>query len=384
MKTLSILGSTGSIGTQTIDIVRKHPKEFMVVGLTTNTNIELVKKQLEVLKPEAVAVMDKERADVLQEKVDVAVYHGLEGIKKVATLQHADTVVNALVGSIGVEPTHAAILAGKNIALANKETLVTAGEVIMHAVEKCGVSLMPIDSEHSAIFQCLNGENKKDVKRIVITCSGGPFRNFSKEQMENVTIKDALKHPTWNMGAKITVDSSTWMNKGFEVVEAHWLFGISYEDIDVVVHPQSIVHSLVEFADNSVIAQLGLPDMTIPIQYALTYPKRMPTAVKQLNLAEVGTLEFMKPDFERFPCLKYAYEAGMAGGVMPCVLNAANEVAVQAFIREEIGYLDIPVIIGQLMEDAVQHSHPNLTHILEVDRVTKEKAQKLVAEEYRK
>ncbi len=384
MKTLSILGSTGSIGTQTIDIVRRHPEEFMVVGLTTNTNIELLKKQIELLKPEAVAVMDREKAELLQEKVDIMVYHGIDGVNKIATLQHADTVVNSLVGSIGVEPTYSAILAGKNIALANKETLVAAGEPIMAAVEKYQVKLMPIDSEHSAIFQCLNGENQKEVKKLVITCSGGPFRNFSKEEMEHITIKDALKHPTWNMGAKITVDSSTWMNKGFEVIEAHWLFGMKYDAVDVVVHPQSIVHSLVEFDDHSVIAQLGLPDMTIPIQYALTFPKRMPSMAKQLHLTDVGKLDFIKPDFERFPCLKYAYDAGMAGGIMPAVLNAANEVAVQAFIKEEIGYLDIPAIINAMMEKSVQKAHPTLSEILDIDSLAKEKTQQLIAKEYAK
>jgi 1-deoxy-D-xylulose-5-phosphate reductoisomerase len=384
MKTLSILGSTGSIGTQTIDIVRKHQDEFMVVGLSTNMNIELLKRQIELLKPEAVAVMDKEKADLLQEKTEIAVYHGLEGVKKIATLQHADTVVNALVGSIGMEPTHSAILAGKNIALANKETLVAGGESIMAAIEKHRVKLMPIDSEHSAIFQCLNGENRKELKKITITCSGGPFRNFSKEEMKHVAIKDALKHPTWSMGPKITVDSSTWMNKGFEVIEAHWLFDVDYGDIEVVVHPQSIVHSLVEFADNSVIAQLGLPDMTIPIQYALSYPKRMPSMAKQLRLHEVGKLDFSKPDLERFPCLKLAYDAGIAGGVMPCILNAANEVAVHAFIKEEIGYLDIPEIINRMLEEGGQHEHPNLSQVLEVDRSTKEKARKLIESEYRK
>jgi 1-deoxy-D-xylulose-5-phosphate reductoisomerase len=382
MKTLSILGSTGSIGTQTIDIVRRHPEDFMVVGLTTNTNIELLKKQIEILRPEAVAVMDKEKADLLQEKVDIMVYHGLDGVEKIATLQHADTVVNSLVGSIGVTPTHSAILAGKNIALANKETLVAAGEPIMAAVEKYQVKLMPIDSEHSAIFQCLNGENHKEAKKIVITCSGGPFRNFSKEEMKNVTIKDALKHPTWNMGAKITVDSSTWMNKGFEVIEAHHLFGMKYDDIDVVVHPQSIVHSLVEFSDHSVIAQLGNPDMTIPIQYALTFPKRVTSSAKQLKLHEIGKLDFIRPDFERFPCLKYAYDAGMKGGIFPAVLNAANEVAVHAFINEEIGYLDIPKIVGTMLEGTIEHKHPTLSQILDVDREAKEKTQQIIARDF--
>jgi len=378
MKTLSILGSTGSIGTQTIEICRKYHSEFMVVGLSTNTNIELLKKQIDLVHPEAVAVMDKEKADLLQEQTDVTVYSGLDGLNKIACLEHADTVVNSLVGSIGVEPTHSAILAGKNIALANKETLVTAGSVIMPAVAKHEVTLMPIDSEHSAIFQCLNGENKRELKKIVITCSGGPFKHLTKEQMKTVTIHDALKHPTWNMGAKITVDSSTWMNKGFEVIEAHHLFGLDYPHIDVVVHPQSIIHSLVEFTDHSVIAQLGLPDMTIPIQYALTYPKRMQSSAKQLHLTEIGKLDFIKPDMERFPCLKMAYEAGMQGGIMPAVLNAANEVAVQAFIKEQIGYLDIPAVVSKMLENTTQLEHPSLRDILIIDKEAKEKTQQLI------
>lgn len=382
MKTLSILGSTGSIGTQTIDIVRRHPEEFMVIGLTTNTNIELLRKQIEIVKPEAVAVMDREKADLLQEKVDIVVYHGIDGINKIATMQHVDTVVNSLVGSIGVEPTHSAILCGKNIALANKETLVAAGDIIMAESRKHQVNLMPIDSEHSAIFQCLNGEDRREMKKIVITCSGGPFKNLTKEEMKHVTIKDALKHPTWNMGAKITVDSSTWMNKGFEVIEAHHLFDMKYDDIDVVVHPQSIVHSLVEFEDNSVIAQLGNPDMTIPIQYALTYPKRMPSLAKQLHLSEIGKLDFMKPDFERFPCLKMAYDVGIIGGIMPCVLNAANEVAVHAFIDGKIGYTDIPSLISKMIEGTTQMNHPSLRDILEIDKEAKEKTQQLIAREF--
>ncbi len=382
MKTLSILGSTGSIGTQTIEIVRRHPDEFMVIGLSTNTNIELLKKQIELVKPEAAAVMDREKADLLQEKVDIPVYHGIEGVNKIATLQHADTVVNSLVGSIGVEPTHAAILAGKHIALANKETLVAAGEPIMAAAQKHQVTLMPIDSEHSAIFQCLNGEIRKEVKKLVITCSGGPFKHLSTEEMKMVTIADALKHPTWNMGPKITVDSSTWMNKGFEVIEAHWLFGMAYDAIDVVVHPQSIVHSLVEFEDHSVMAQLGLPDMTIPIQYALTYPKRMPSMAGQLKLSEIGKLEFMKVDYERFPCLKYAYDAGMQGGIMPAVLNAANEIAVAAFIEGRIGYLDIAKTITAMLENTTQSLHPSLSLILDIDREAKEKTQQFIAREF--
>ena len=304
MKKLSILGSTGSIGTQTLDIVKNDPNEFKVVGLTTNKNVELLKKQIIEFKPKAVAVMDEEKADLLKGDVDVNVYSGIDGIIKIATLNEVNTVVNSLVGSIGVKPTIEAIKNKKNIALANKETLVTAGSVVMEEVKKNNVNLMPIDSEHSAIFQCLNNEDINDVNKITITASGGPFRNYSKEQLENVTVQDALKHPTWNMGNKITIDSATLMNKGFEVIEAHWLYDIPYEKVEIVIHPQSIIHSLVEFKDNSTLAQLSFPDMKIPIQYALSYPKRLRLNTKKLNLLEIKNLSFDKPDFDLFPCLK--------------------------------------------------------------------------------
>ena len=331
MKKLSILGSTGSIGTQTLDIVKNNPEEFKIIGLTTNNNIELLKKQILEFKPEAVAVMDEENADLLKKSVDINVYSSIEGIIKVAKLSEADTVVNSLVGSIGVRPTIEAIKSKKNIALANKETLVAAGQIVMEEARKNNVNIMPIDSEHSAIFQCLNKEIN-NVNKIIITASGGPFRNYTKEQLENATVQDALKHPTWSMGNKITIDSATLMNKGFEVIEAHWLYGIDYGNIEVVIHPPSIVHSLVEFKDNSTLAQLSLPNMKIPIQYALSYPKRFPLETKKLNLIEIKNLDFEKPNFELFPCLKYAYDAGNIGWTMPAVLNAANEVAVNSFL----------------------------------------------------
>src|SRR3990167_3801081 len=314
MKHISILGSTGSIGTQTLDIVRQFPDEFKVVGLTTNKNSDLLLKQIKEFKPKAVAIMDKSKTDDLLNFSSCQVYSGIEGLNKIAALQEADTVVNALVGSVGIEPTYNAIKSKKNIALANKETLVAAGSVIMEEIKKNNVALMPIDSEHSAVFQCLNGENIKEVDKITITCSGGPFKNYGKEQMENVAPHDALQHPTWNMGNKITIDSATLMNKGFEVIEAHYLYDIPYEKIEVIMHPQSIIHSLVEFKDNSVLAQLGNPDMKIPIQYALSYPKRLNSDSKKLDLLEVKSLSFSKPDFDLFPCLKYAYDAGIAGG----------------------------------------------------------------------
>ena len=378
MKNISILGSTGSIGTQTLDIVKNNPDEFRVVGLTANKNIELLKNQINEFKPEAVGVMDEEKADLLKQNVDINVYSGIEGIIKIAALNEIDTVVNSLVGSIGVKPTVEAIRNKKNIALANKETLVTAGSVVMEEVKKNNVRLMPIDSEHSAIFQCLNNENVNDVNEITITASGGPFKNYSKAQLENVTVQDALRHPTWNMGNKITIDSATLMNKGFEVIEAHWLYDIPYEKVEVVIHPQSIIHSLVEFKDNSTLAQLSLPDMKLPIQYALSYPKRLPLNIKKLNLMEVKNLSFEKPNFELFPCLGYAYDSGNKSGTLPAVLNAANEAAVYAFLDNKIKFLDIHRLINKMMQKHNIIKNPNLNQILDVDKKIKEETQEII------
>jgi len=378
MKKLSILGSTGSIGTQTLDIVRDNSSEFKIVGLTVNNNIELLKKQINEFKPVAVAVMDEEKADLLKNQVDLEVYSGMDGIIKIATLSEADTVVNSLVGSIGVIPTVKAIQNKKNIALANKETLVTAGIVVMEEVKKNNVDLMPIDSEHSAIFQCLNGENINEASKIIITASGGPFRDYTKEEMEKVTLKEALKHPTWKMGNKITIDSATLMNKGFEVMEAHWLYDFPYDKIEILVHKQSIIHSLVEFNDNSVIAQLGNPNMKIPIQYALSYPKRFKTNEKKLDLLEIKNLNFEKPDFELFPCLKYAYDAGIKSGTLPAVLNAANEIAVHTFLQEKIKFLDIPKLIGKMLEEHNLIKNPDLNEIMEIDKKVKEKTENII------
>ncbi|MBS3126354.1 1-deoxy-D-xylulose-5-phosphate reductoisomerase [Candidatus Woesearchaeota archaeon] len=380
MKALSILGSTGSIGTQTLEIVKSNPSEFKIIGLSTNQNIELLEKQIRAFNPEAVAVMDKEKADELREKTDITIYEGLEGLNKIASLEGADTVVNSLVGSIGVVPTATAIKHKKNIALANKETLVTAGSVIMGLVRKHKVDLMPIDSEHSAIFQCLNGENRKEVSRITLTCSGGPFKNHALEQLQRVTKADALKHPTWSMGAKITIDSATLMNKGFEVIETRWLYDVPYEKIDVVMHPQSIIHSLVEFHDTSVIAQLGWPDMKIPIQYALSFPKRFPLNAKPLNLIEAKHLDFRAIDRGLFPCLSYAYLAGKKGGTLAAVMNAANEVAVRAFLQDEIGFLEIPQLIKAQMDTHQNIRNPELEEIMEVDRKARESTQKMIEE----
>jgi len=378
MKHISILGSTGSIGTQTLDVVRQFPDEFKVVGLTANKNSDLLLKQIKEFKPKAAAIMDDSKVSALLNRSSCQVYSGIEGLKKIAALDEADVVANALVGSAGIEPTYHAIINKKNIALANKETLVAAGSIIMEEAKKNKVSLMPIDSEHSAILQCLNGENLKEVNKITITCSGGPFKDYTKQQLEKVAVQDALKHPTWNMGSKITIDSATLMNKGFEVIEAHWLYGIDYEKIKIVVHPQSIVHSLVEFVDKSAIAQLGMPDMKIPIQYALTYPKRFTSLSKSLNLAEIRTLEFEEPDFDKFPCLEYAYKAGNIGGTLPAAINAANEVAVYAFLENQIKFLDIQFLIKKIMDEHKLVKSPTLREILETDKKAKEDAKKII------
>ncbi len=378
MKSISILGSTGSIGTQALDVIKNNPSEFKVKSLSCNGNIELLQKQISEFKPEVACVFDEEKADLL--KVDVPVYSGMEGLIKLAKLDSADTVLNSLVGSIGVMPTVEAIKAGKNIALANKETLVTAGEIVMDLVSKNNVSLKPIDSEHSAIFQCLNGEKKEDVKRIIITCSGGAFRDKTIEELKSVKAADALKHPNWDMGNKITIDCATLMNKGFEVIEAKMLFGVDYDNIDVVIHHQSIIHSLVEFKDTSVIAQLGWPDMKIPIQYALSHPKRFSNNLESLDLLKVFQLNFEKPDLEKFPCLKYAYEAGKIGGTVPCVMNAANEVAVAGFLQGKIGFLDIPKLIKEAMDEHKNINNPELDDVLEVDKKVKDNTNKKIGE----
>ncbi|MBU0629046.1 MAG: 1-deoxy-D-xylulose-5-phosphate reductoisomerase [Nanoarchaeota archaeon] len=375
MKTLSILGSTGSIGTQTLDIVRIFPNKFKVVALTCNSNIELLKQQIDEFKPEIVAVYDEEKADEL--KADIPVYKGMDGLIRAATIGKANTIVNSLVGSIGVIPTIKAIDNLKNVALANKETLVTAGAIVMKKLSSSKTSLIPIDSEHSAILQCLNGENVNDVSKITLTCSGGAFKNRSKGELGHVKAEDALKHPTWNMGAKITIDSATFMNKGFEVIEAHWLYNLPYSKIDVVIHPQSIVHSLVEFKDKSVIAQLGMPDMRIPIQYALNYPQRIKNeSLPQLNLTEIKELTFKEPDLERFPCLKMAYDVGIKSGTLPAVMNAANEIAVKYFLQDKIRFNDIHRIIQESIGQHTVITNPTIDEIMEIDKKTKEETEK--------
>jgi len=374
-KKLSILGSTGSIGTQTLDIVRKFPDKFQVVALSCNQNIELLKKQIEEFKPKIAAVFDEKKADEL--KAEIPIHKGMDGLLKVAALGEAHTIINSLVGSIGVEPTIKAIENLKNVALANKETLVTAGDIINKKLKFHKTDLLPIDSEHSAILQCIRGEKPEDINKITITCSGGAFKNKTKEELKQVTASDALKHPTWNMGAKITIDSATLMNKGFEVIEAHWLYNMPYSKIDVVIHPQSIIHSLVEFKDHSVIAQLGMPDMKIPIQYALNYPDRLENNnLPKLNLAEKQQLTFKEPDLERFPCLAMAYDAGIKGGTLPAVLNAANEIAVKHFLNNKIKFTDIPRIVMQAIDSHAVIKNPDLEQILDIDKRVKEDTEK--------
>jgi 1-deoxy-D-xylulose-5-phosphate reductoisomerase len=375
-KKISILGSTGSIGTQTLDVVAHNRENFQIEALSAGTNIGLLLEQIKLFKPKKVSVATKELADELKTYItdNTLVYYGEAGLVEIAASTDADFVVSALVGSQGLKPTLAAIEAGKNIGLANKETLVTAGHIVTAMVEKHGISLLPIDSEHSAIFQCLNGESRAQVAKIVITASGGSFRDRTREQLIGVTVAEALKHPNWAMGAKITIDSATMVNKGLEVIEAHWLFKVPYEQIEVVLHPQSIIHSMVEFVDYSVIAQLGNPDMRVPIQYALTYPDRAPTPTKPLKLTEIGTLHFQEMDYVRFPCLRLAFEAGKQGGTVPTVFNAANEVAVSRFLTGEITFLQIEEIIERLLQLHSSITLPDLEQISYTDRWAREQA----------
>jgi 1-deoxy-D-xylulose-5-phosphate reductoisomerase len=375
MKIISLLGATGSIGTQTVDVVMHHPELFQIGALAFGENAEKGAKIIERVKPKLVAVKNQTVKDRLTSLLTtpVKIVTGLSGLIEVATYPDASIVLNSLLGAVGLEPTLMAIKAGKTIALANKETLVTAGHLVMKLAKEKGVSILPVDSEHSAIFQSLKNENAEQVKRLILTASGGSFRDLNRDQLAHVTVEDALKHPNWSMGAKLTIDSATMMNKGLEVIEAHWLFDMPYDDIDVVIHKESIVHSLVEYDDTSVIAQLGEPDMRVPIQYALSYPDRveLPQA-KRLNLWEVGTLHFQKMDLERFRCLKWAYEAGKAGGTALTVLNAANEEAVFAFLQKKIPFLAIESLVYQALEGHQLIQDPDLEVIKEADRAARE------------
>jgi 1-deoxy-D-xylulose-5-phosphate reductoisomerase len=378
-KKIAILGSTGSIGTQTLDVIARQPDRFSVEALGAGTNIELLIEQTKRFHPKKVSVATKELAEriAIHLPAGVQVYYGEEGAVEIAAGTEAEFVVTAIVGSQGLRPTLAAIEAGKQIGLANKETLVTAGHLVSRKAKERGVSLLPIDSEHSAIFQCLNGEKREAISKIVLTASGGSFRDRTREQLAGVTVEEALRHPNWSMGAKITIDSATMVNKGLEVIEAHWLFDLPYEKIEVLLHPESIIHSMVEFKDRSVMAQLGNPDMRVPIQYALTYPERISSPAEPLNLAQIGKLHFREMDFERYPCLRLAFDSGKAGGSVPAVFNAANEAAVARFLRGEIAFLEIESIIAHVLDKHERIESPNLEEISESDRWARIEASKI-------
>ena len=379
VKRISILGSTGSIGTQTLDIVTQYPEQFQVVGLAAGNNIKLLSEQIRRFRPEIVAISHESRLNELKVAIADLNYQpefttGENGMVEVARYGDAESVVTGIVGCAGLLPTIAAIEAGKDIALANKETLIAGGPVVLPLVEKHGVKLLPADSEHSAIFQCLQGVPDGGLRRIILTASGGAFRDWSVEQLPFVTVQDALKHPNWSMGRKITIDSATLMNKGLEVIEAHYLFGVDYNAIDIVIHPQSIIHSLIEVQDTSVLAQLGWPDMRLPLLYALSWPDRLPTDWEPLDLVKAGNLTFREPDHHKYPCMQLAYAAGRAGGAMPAVLNAANEQAVALFLEEKISFLDIPRLIEITCDrfTAQNTATPSLQDILFADEWARE------------
>ncbi|MDB9527285.1 1-deoxy-D-xylulose-5-phosphate reductoisomerase [Oscillatoria sp. CS-180] len=374
MKAITLLGSTGSIGTQTLDILESHPEDFRLVGIAAGNNVELLAQQVRQFRPEIVAICNESKLESLREALadldpQPQILAGDEGVVEVARYGDAEAVVTGIVGCAGLLPTLAAIAAGKDIALANKETLIAGGPAVLPLVEKHGVKLLPADSEHSAIFQCLQGVPDRGLRRIILTASGGAFRDWPTEKLPQVTVADALKHPNWSMGRKITVDSATLMNKGLEVIEAHYLFGMDYDDIDIVIHPQSIIHSLIELQDTSVLAQLGWPDMRLPLLYAISWPDRIYTDWEPLDLVKAGDLTFREPDHAKYPCMDIAYAAGRAGGTMTAVLNAANEQAVALFLDKKISYLDIPKVIEQVCDRhrIDLNAQPSLEDILAVD-----------------
>ena len=389
IKNISILGSTGSIGNQTLDVIRKNPNLYRVEGLTVNKSIGKLLDQINEFKPKAVAIYDELAYENFMETVNInrstnsnldklQVYKGLEGLIRIAGSKTIDILVTAVVGMIGLLPTVEAIKNSTTIALANKETLVTAGQIVMDLARKHQAKILPVDSEHSAIFQCLNGEGSNKIDKILLTASGGPFRGKSRQDLVNVSKADALKHPNWSMGQKISIDSSTLMNKGLEVIEAKWLFDVEPEDIIVHVHPESIVHSMVQFKDSSVIAQLGCPDMRVPIQYALSYPSRLDSDFERLDLFKVASLNFQRPDLEVFPCLALAYRALREGGSTATVLNAANEVLVESFLNDRIGFYDIPKYIEMAMDDHAFIDQPSLEDIINMDAWTRSYINKLL------
>ena len=379
MKNISILGATGSIGTQTLDVIRNSNNEIKLIGVSANSSVEKIKEIINEFNPKYVAMMDEKSSKAIKDycldkNLNIEVYSGIEGLEKIATLEEIDMVLTSVVGMIGLRPTIKAIEAKKDIALANKETLVVAGELVMKKAKEMGVDILPVDSEHSAIFQALNGYTEKDVNKIILTASGGPFRGKDNEYLKNVTVKDALKHPKWNMGQKISIDSATLMNKGLEVIEAHFLFNCSYENIEVVVHPQSIIHSMVEYNDASVIAQLGSTDMKLPIQYAFNKKERKHAIAERLNFYEIGALTFEKPDLETFKCLKLAYKVGREGGLAPCILNGANEEAVALLLEEKIKFLQVAEIIEEALEYFKEEKSKEVTleNVIELDKKVRE------------
>lgn len=372
MKGIAVLGSTGSIGTQTIDIVSKN-NDLKVVSLAAYSNIELLETQIRQFSPKLVCVYNSEKANELKIKVkdlSVKIVSGMEGLIEAATVYEADIVITAMVGMIGIRPTMAAIKAGKDIGLANKETLVTAGHIIIPAAKEYNVKILPVDSEHSAIFQCLNGENRREIDKLLLTASGGPFRGRKLGELKNVTVEDALKHPNWAMGRKITIDSATMVNKGLEVIEAKWLFDVDFEQIQVVVQPQSLIHSMIQFKDGAVMAQLGTPDMRLPIQYAIYYPSRRYLDGERVDFAKIASITFEEPDMDTFKGLKFAFESGKIGGAMPTIFNAANERAVAMFLDKKIKFLDIYDIIEDAMKNIKNISEPSIEEILRVEKET--------------
>ena len=382
MKKITLLGSTGSIGCSTLDVVENNPDRFRIVALVAGENTELLLKQIEKFRPKVVAVKSKEAAlklrTALTAKNRVKILYDVEGMREAAAHPSADIVVSAISGSAGLIPTLAAIEAGKDIALANKETMVLAGEIVTQKALKKRIKIIPVDSEHSAIFQCLEGSRRENLRRIILTASGGPFLNFTARQLQQVTLQQTLRHPKWKMGKKITIDSASMMNKGLEIIEARWLFNTSFDQIDVLVHPQSLVHSMVEFIDGACLAQLGVPDMKIPIAYALTYPERIANDLKTLDLVQAGRLDFYKPDLKKFPCLKIAREAGVSGGTAPAVLNAADEVAVAALMQERLSFADLPKIIEKVLDAHDVIPDPSMDDILQADADARQQTEKII------
>jgi len=382
MKKITILGSTGSIGLSSLNVIKSDPERYQIIALAAGGNVELLNQQIDEFQPRVVALFDEDKALLLKNKRQgrfcPEIYSGPQGMIHLATLDDIDTVISAISGAAGLLPTYAAIQSGKQIALANKETMVMAGPLIMEEAKQRNVSILPVDSEHSAIFQSLHGHPKEDLKRVILTASGGPFRDYSQQDIKKVTPKQALNHPSWNMGPKITIDSATLMNKGLEVIEAKWLFDLKMDQISILIHPQSIVHSMVEYKNGSIIAQLGIPNMITPISYALSYPRHVETSLPGLKLEDIGTLTFELPDRKKFKCLELAHRAGEIGDSMPAVMNGANEIAVEGFLKGKIGFPDIPALIEKTMEAHNTLPIESIEQVMEIDQWARQKANELI------